>query len=168
MVELPIIVQIKQFHEGIDLSISYLYLVCLAVLIRRSEFISELSELLQGYVSEGENFFLDVVHIVNETLECDEFLERHLAFQFNLVYAFQVPGDLVGWEADKQGFGEVLQGDGVFLVIDDAVLMKFVVTQGCLKFLTEVGKVSQSDILLTFEEGGGNFVISILEVLLVS
>ena len=126
--------------------------VLLAVLILGGEFLCKLSQLLQGDVAEGKDFLLDVVDIVDETLERDEFLEGDLTLQLHLVYAFQVPRDLVGWEADEEGLSKILKRDRVLLFVDNAILMELVVAQGGLQLLTEVSEVTQGDVLLSREE----------------
>ena len=55
--------------------------------------------MLQTDVAEGEDLLLDVVDVVDETLEGDEFLERDFTLKLHMVYAFQIPGDLVRWQA---------------------------------------------------------------------
>lgn len=42
------------------------------------EFIGKLDKLLQTDVTEGEDLLLDVIYIIDETLEGDEFLEGDL------------------------------------------------------------------------------------------
>lgn len=78
MVELTVVVQVQEFHEGRDLVISDLHLVDLAVLILSREFLGQVVKLLQADVAEGEDLLLDVVDIIDEPLEGDEFLERDL------------------------------------------------------------------------------------------
>ena len=75
MVELTVVVQVQEFHEGGDLVIGDLHLVDLAVLILGREFLGQVVELLQADVAEGEDLLLDVVDVVDETLEGNEFLE---------------------------------------------------------------------------------------------
>ena len=99
MVKLTVVVQVQKFHEGGDLVICDLHLVGLAVLILSREVIGEVDKLLKADVAEGEDLLLDIVDIIDETLESDEFLERDFPLYLHLIYAFQIPSDLIWRQA---------------------------------------------------------------------
>lgn len=143
MIKLAVVVQIEQFHQSIDLGLRNLHLVFLAIIILSSEFVCELTELVYGDETIGKDFFLNVVDVVDEALERDELREGDFTFELQLIYTLNVFLDMIDGEAHEEALGEVLCADGLFLLVDKAVLVELVVSEGGLELFAEVNEVLQ-------------------------
>ena len=90
MVKLPIIIQIEHLNQRYQLASTHFDLVQFAIGIVHCELIAKLLQLGSGDISVGENLFLNVVHIIDEALESNEFLKGNLAFQVEGVDTLEV------------------------------------------------------------------------------
>jgi hypothetical protein len=104
----------------------------LAVLIMLSEFIGQLPHLLWGDVAVSHHFLLDVINVVNEVLEGDEFVESDLPLKADIVDTLRVLLHLIKRKTHEEALGEVFQADGLPFLILYSILMELIVPQSCL------------------------------------
>lgn len=90
MIKLPVIIEIKEFHQRLNLDIWHSHFFKLTKFISQSELICKLFELIYWNVSICEHFFFDVINVVNESWKCNELVETNFPFQFNFSYPLQV------------------------------------------------------------------------------